>query len=375
MQKTKVLYIVSFIDKALIYEWQSRRLADSPEIEVKFVLMNAEPQSLSTYLKEQNIPYIDVAYRGSRDLWKTIPQLYRIIKKEKPDVVNTNLIDASFAGQIAAFLAGTPYRIHSRHYGDLHHRYHRHALFYDKVMNKISSRIIVATNMVRDILTQKEGVSDKKISVVPYGFDLKTFTDVDQDRVDKLRTKYIPENKGPVIGVISRFTHWKGVHHIIEAYKKVLVEYPNAFLLLANAKGDYADELYKMLNQLPEGSWGTIIYEKDSPALYKLFDIFIHIPIGLDVEAYGQIYVEALAAGIPSIFTLSGIALDFAVDGENCLVVPYKDEAATADAAIRLLRDESLRKKISKNALDLVIKRFDIKRMIDDLIKIFKERP
>lgn len=375
MQKVKVLYIISFIDKALIYEWQSIRLMDSPEVDVKFVLMNPEPLSLSKYLREQNIPYIDIKYRGSKDLWRVIPQLYKIIRNEKPDVVNTNLIDASFAGQIAAYFARTPYRIHSRHYSDLHHRYHRHALMYDKIMNRISSRIVVATNMVKGILTEKEGVAKDKISVVPYGFDLKAFTDVDQERIENLRKKYIPEGKGPVIGVISRFTHWKGIHYIIPAYRKILTEFPNAYILLANANGDYKTELMAMLNDLPEGSWGTISYEKDSPALYKLFDIFIHVPIDYDVEAYGQIYVETLAAKIPAIFTLSGIAHDFAENEDNCLIVPYKDEEAIAKAAIKLLNDESLREKISANGLKLALERFDIQRMVDDMIKIFKEKP
>ncbi len=34
----------------------------------------------------------------------------------------------------------------------------------------------------------------------------------------------------------------------------------------------------------------------------------MHVTIGKHYEAFGQIYVEALAAGIPSVFTLTGIA-------------------------------------------------------------------
>ena len=51
----------------------------------------------------------------------------------------------------------------------------------------------------------------------------------------------------------------------------------------------------------------------------------MHVPIDSMSEAFGQTYIEALASRVPSIFTLSGIACEFAKDRVNCLVVPYKD--------------------------------------------------
>ena len=64
-----------------------------------------------------------------------------------------------------------------------------------------------------------------------------------------------------------------------------------------------------------------IVYETDMPALYKTFDVFVHVPVEPHFESFGQVYVEAMASGIPSVFTLAGAATEFVRDGENALVV------------------------------------------------------
>ena len=43
-------------------------------------------------------------------------------------------------------------------------------------------------------------------------------------------------------------------------------------------------------------------------AAYSIMDIFIHAPIAYDEEAFGLVYLEAMASAIPCIFTISGIS-------------------------------------------------------------------
>jgi len=143
--------------------------------------------------------------------------------------------------------------------------------------------------------------------------------------VEALKTKYSSLAHQPVIGIISRYINWKGLQYAIPAFKRLLADYPNAKLLLGNAKGSYADAVKQLLAELPQESYTEIPFEDDIFALYHLFDIFVHTPIDPEVEAFGQTYVEALAAGIPSVFTLSGISREFIVDKSNALVVDFKN--------------------------------------------------
>src|SRR6185436_9253274 len=371
--KKKIIYIISFIDKALIYEWTADWFANAELFEIKYLLMNPGETELSKFLEDRNIPYRNILYRGKKDFFSALFQIIRYLKKEKPDIVNTNLIDASLVGQVAAYAAGIQCRIHSRHHSSLHHVYHPRGLWYDKIINPLSTRIVVATQMVKNLLVEKEHVAPSKITVINYGFKLDQFTNVAQARTDALKKKYHIEQASPVIGAISRFLHWKGVQYLIPAFKSLLVDFPGAHLILANAKGDYKEELEKLLTEIPSKNFTLISYEADSPALYSMFDFFVHVPVNYHAEAFGQIYIESLASGIPGIFTVSGIANDFIVHEKNALVVPYMDPGAIYDAIKRLMNDQILKEKIIEQGRKDVLKLFQFEDMMKKTEELFRK--
>jgi len=89
-----------------------------------------------------------------------------------------------------------------------------------------------------------------------------------------------------------------------------------------------------------------IQFEKRVIELYSNFDIFVHVPVDRDSEAFGLIYVEALAMKVPSVFTLSGVANDFIEDKVNALVVLHNDSEAIFTAMRLFLENSELRQKI-----------------------------
>ena len=101
-------------------------------------------------------------------------------------------------------------------------------------------------------------------------------------------------------------------------------------------------------------------------------NIFVHVPIDDHSEAFGQIYVEALAAGVPSIFTLSGIAPDFVVDNKNALVVPFKNSEAIYEAMLKILKDENFAEKLKQEGYKTVTGKFDLSRMINQLETLYE---
>ncbi|MBY0424108.1 MAG: glycosyltransferase family 4 protein, partial [Cytophagales bacterium] len=173
--------------------------------------------------------------------------------------------------------------------------------------------------------------------------------------------------------VISRYTHWKGIQYTIPAFKELLKKYPEAVLVLANAQGEYANEIQHLLSELPNDSYREIRFESQLGALYSLFDVFVHVPIDEHSEAFGQVYVESLAAGVPSVFTRSGIANDFVQDGWNALEVPFQDSASIAVAIERILTDENLRTHLISHGKALAMERFGLNRMIDSLEKLYEK--
>lgn len=370
--KTNITYILSNIDKALAFEWIADHL-NKNKFKLNFILLNSGDSDLENYLKKNNIRVDRIDYTGKKDIPKAIYNTYKILKKNKTNVVHAHLFDANIVGLTAAWLARILKRIYTRHHSNFHDVYYPKAVKYDKMVNNLSTGIIAISNVVKNTLIEKEHVSAKKIHLIHHGFQLNKFETVSELSVRQLSRQYNPDNLHPVIGVISRYTEWKGIQYIIPAFSKLLEHYPDALLILANANGDYKKEIKKILQTLPGKNYLEIAFEHDIFALYKLFDVFIHVPIFPEIEAFGQTYVEALASGIPSVFTLSGIANEFIRDNENALVVPYKNNEAIYESILKLIKSEELRKQLIKKGKEDVSRLFPLEIMIKKLETLYNE--
>jgi glycosyltransferase involved in cell wall biosynthesis len=63
--------------------------------------------------------------------------------------------------------------------------------------------------------------------------------------------------------------------------------------------------------------------------------MLVHVPIAIDIESFGLVYMEALAFGVPSIFTLSGILNEIPQVEKYAQIVPYMDSEAIYLAMIK----------------------------------------
>jgi glycosyltransferase involved in cell wall biosynthesis len=368
MPKTKVTYIISGIDRSIGFEWIVEHL-NKEKFELSFVLLNQGDSYLEDYLKKKGILVKRILLRGKKDYVLALIRTYLFLRKQRPDIIHVHLFEAGMIGIVAGKLAGIHRRIYTRHYSTYHHVYAPHAVKYDKLINKLSTDIVSISENVSQILIS-EGVDKKKICKVPHGFDLNIFHNPVSDVIQKLKEKYKTQGKYPVIGVISRYNELKGIQYTIPAFKRLLETYPKAKLVLANARGDYAPNIRKLLSALPSDAYVEIDFEYQLAELYQLFDMFVHVPIDHHSEAFGQIYVEALAAGIPSVFTMSGIAHEFIKDGENALVVPYKDSDAIYNAIMEIMKNNELRNKITENG-KIIVEQFSLNRFIQNLEDLY----
>jgi glycosyltransferase involved in cell wall biosynthesis len=366
----RVVYIVSDIDKALAFEWISTYL---PEMgcPISFILLNPGESHLEKFLREKKISVDYVRCRGKLDWPRALYKTYQILRNRKPDIVHCHLLTASLLGLCAAKIAGVPNRIYTRHHSSLHHVYFRKGVIWDKITNRLATRVVAISDIVREILSEWERLSLQKIILIPHGFRLNDFVPRIGDS-NSWKVKHGLGSNTPVIGVVSRFTEWKGIQYIIPAFQQFLGNAPGAILLLFNARGDYANILQQSLSELPYGTYRTIEYEEDMRSAYAAMDIFIHVPVDEHSEAFGQIYVEALAAGVPSIFTLSGIAPDFIRNEENAMVVPFRNSDAIYLAMIRLWESEKLRSRLSSNGPISVKQKFDLPVMIGALDNLYR---
>jgi glycosyltransferase involved in cell wall biosynthesis len=370
--KTKVCHIASFLNYSLFFEALGQ-FPEKEKYEVSFIFLNPEVSPIEKLLAERGHRVEHVAYTSRKQLLSAILQLRRLLNDIGPDIVHTHLADASLAGMIAAKTAGFDRRLHTRHHSTECHVYYPHAVYYDRLINRLSSRIIATTGIVKETLLEREGAPSDKVRLITYGYDLSRFEN-DEGTTAEIGRKYHLDDHYPVVGVISRFVEWKGIQFIIPAFAKLTERYPKAKLVLANAAGNFSPVLDAMLEkELRPDQFAKIEFEPKIFDLYKNFDLFVHVPITRDAEAFGQTYIEALYSEVPSVFTVSGIAHDFIRHREHALIVPYCDSGAIHRAMESLLEDEGLRASIVEKGRAEVMKRFEGAILATDLDELYDE--
>jgi glycosyltransferase involved in cell wall biosynthesis len=364
----KVCYIISDIDKALSFEWAAMGLKG--DFDLSFILIGREGTQLQKFLEEQGI-CVSIIHDTGNYLVKCF-SMYKLLKALKPDVVHIHLWRAMLIGLTVSFVLRIPKRIFTRHHATIHHNLYKSGLKWDRICNFLATDIIAISPVIQEILVNWEHADAEKVSLIPHGFDFSYFDAPSDERVSSVRSKYSVPESAFIIGVISRYTVWKGVQFIIPAFEQFRKKIPNAHLVLANAQGDYAQEIERRLKELPDGSYTEIKFEKDLSALYKLFHVFVHVPTDRFAEAFGQTYIEPLIAGVPSIFTISGIASEFVVHEENALVAKHMNSVSIFQNLLKLHSDSQLRQRLVANGRDVVTK-FSLFNFLESLKNLYRK--
>ncbi|MCH2214324.1 MAG: glycosyltransferase family 4 protein [Flavobacteriales bacterium] len=366
----RVTYIVSDIDKALAFEWISSHL-NREDFDLRFILLNNTGSELEQYLIESGVPCKRIASSRGLKAMITFFQVWWELICHRPKVIHTHLRRACIIGLPAALMAAIPQRIHTRHHSTSNHIYHPHAVKTDKLITLLSTKVVAISTVVESVLVEKENTPLRKIQRIPHGFDLKYFERPPQARINKLREKYSCQNSTLIVGIVARYLELKGVEYGIRAFRELLADYPKAHLVLANAKGPYRRQIQEELSSLPHSAFTEIVFESDLTALFGLFDVYLHLPIQNDIEAFGQTYIEALAGGVPSVFTISGIGAELIRTEENAIVVPYKNSRRVYEAIKRILEDDEFRNKLVKNGRETVMP-FGLKPFISRLEDLYR---
>lgn len=359
----KIVYVISKVDSSLPFFWFFREMKNNG-VDLDVIFLHSRHPNLKLQLEGLGIGCHFVKYDSKKDIPQAFIRLCLLLKRLNPSVLHTHLFEASLLGLTAAKLLGIGMTVHTRHHASYHHVYFPNAVKYDKYVNYLSDRIIAISDAIADLVVRKEGAQSSRVRVIHHGFDLVLYSNVDPKRIAAFRQRNnIPDGK-TYIGVVSRYTEWKGVQYIIPAFRRLNGENSRLHLVLANAHGDFSSDIKLLLSELPQDSFTEIVFDPDTQALFSSFDVFVHCPIDDHSEAFGQVYVEALASGVPSVFTHSGVSPAFIKDGRNALLVQYKSSDSIEKSIRRLLEDKELASFLIANGKIDVHALFGIEQMV-----------
>jgi len=263
-------------------------------------------------------------------------QLKKIIKTEKPDVINAHSPVPGMADMAFAARSKVPF-VTTYHAGSLKKGGSPIDVvlsFYEKTFLKHMLRRSNEVASVYPAFVEKLIGSKKEVHFIPPGVS---------PEFKPRRGKYPASQTILYVGRIEKSSSWKGIDTLIDSMREVLLRFPEARLQLVG-EGDAVDD-YKQLAQ-KYGIQDRIIF---SGALrgQKLITAFqeasmLVLPSKTDAEAFGIVLIEAMACGIPVIGSRVGGIPNVIQDGKNGLLVPPSNPNTLAKAIKKLFGDQKL---------------------------------
>lgn len=149
----------------------------------------------------------------------------------------------------------------------------------------------------------------------------------------------------PVVVCVSRVVERKGQDTLIRILPELRRRVPHARLLIVGS-GPFMDQIRDLATERGVNDWVTFagkVSDEDLPAHFAAGDVFA-MPCrerkgGLEVEAFGIVFIQAQAVGVPVIAGNIGGVPDSLRDGSTGLLVESTDESAVLEGVAELLGD------------------------------------
>lgn len=305
------------------------------------------------------VTYIDDYPRWEADLFYA-GRIFRLIRREKINVVHAHQLRAGTLAIFAAWLAGCPKRIYHVHTPITSWRlpdWKRRTLFkFNWLVNFLvgnlwATDVIALTEVIRTERASREKIRASKIRVIPNGVDLKTYQLPKDDYLklrQKARRQWRVKEETVVVGNIGRLTEEKGHQLLLAAIPSVMggVDRPVKFVLAS--AGRLEKSLRRQVREL--GISRRILFlggfdDADKAALYAGFDDFVLPSLA---EGFGIVLVEAMAAGLPVV--AADLPVFQEVSGGTVEFFRSGDAADLAAKLRKLIGDKNQAKKLGLKA-------------------------
>lgn len=247
----------------------------------------------------------------------------------------------------------------------LHNDHLTHRAFrwlYNKAMNKVDE-VIFVSEYLKSNAEQYYPDHKNKFCVLLNSTDAELFKPY-RDARHKLSEDIAFQADKLYLLYVGRIVPEKGVHILIESFKRVLEVVPNAQLVITGSsffegavKTKYQQEVIKLAEPIIDAIvfTGYVPHEK-LKYLYSAADV-IALP-SVWQEPFGLVAIEAMASGTSLVASkVGGIPeiIDADIDG---ILVDAEDESQLADKIIYLFLNAKVKKQIEHNARNKVLSKF-----------------
>ena len=321
-------------------------------------------------LKTINLP-INKAGTNIKDEIKTFFFLYKLFRREKPDIVHLVGLKTMLWGSLACRLAGVKAMVSAVcGLGVLFDEEHAQSLLTRSIL-----KVLRVTHNKKRLSVIFQNNDDKAIFLNAKIMKEWQCAFTNGSGINLQNYDYTPEPADKPVKVIftARMVEDKGTLVLIDAAKQLESEYKGKvqFLLCGGLDSNPNGITKEMLESRCDGEYLQWLgHRKDVLELLKQSHIMA-FPSWYR-EGLPKSVIEAEAIGRPVVTTDSVGCRDTVIDGKNGYMIPIKNSEALAEALKKLIDNPELRQQMGRNAREFAVSKFDINDVVKVHLDIYK---
>lgn len=286
---------------------------------------------------------------------RSLLQMWRVMRREKPDMVHSMTPKAGLICMLSAWLARVPRRVHT---------------FTGLVWptsTGLKRRVLMATDWITcacatHVIPEGEGVKSdllnhhitrKPIRVLGHG----NVRGIDLDYYNPSLYETSSHDDFTFV-FVGRIVRDKGINELVAAFDRLHQEHSNIKLELIGANEDDLDPVApETIARINRGEGIEAVgRQSDVRPFYANADALVFPSYR---EGFPNVVIEAGAMGIPSIVTDINGSREIIIDGQNGIIIPPRDQDALYKAMKRFVEHPDEVKELAAQTRQLIASRYE----------------
>jgi len=353
---------------------QLRRL----RLDTVVVGLRHREQGVQTDLQQQGF---DVRILAARGFAGRVVALRKIIRDERPDVIQTTLFYGDLTGRLAAvgstakvvsWLCNTDYdKIRLRDPGHRALRF-RIAQFLDGwTARYLTDHLCANSHAVKTAAIRDLCVAPERITVIRDGRDPARLSQPNAQRKTVARAGLALDKDQKVLINVGRRDFQKGQSYLLEAVAKLVAKHPRLVLLVAGRSGGVSDDLDRLRDRLGLKDHVRFLgHREDVPDLLAAADVFVFPSF---YEGLPGAVVEAMALGLPIVASDIEPVREIVQEDRNAILVRPASVGELASAIERILENESMAQSFGRRSREIFEAQFTLGQSILQVVEFYRQ--